>query len=187
MMSRTWSTAASRLLVLAAVVLMIPTAALATPPDQSGVVERAPELSAWVFWDGDGLIVLTGPPLEEGCFGEGFQFPIATTVQPPSGATLTSYHHTDQVWVYDDEGTSDPIDWLFGRACAAVAAGDPAPEPLAHGEGRVSVNSRIDADGVEHGHLGVTARVTSADGRRVHLRAFGELGGITTDFINYGG
>lgn len=61
-----------------------------------------------------------------------------------------------------------------------------APAALAHGEGRVSVNSRIDADGVEHARMRVSARVTTADGRRVHLQAHGELG-VFPDVVNYGG
>jgi hypothetical protein len=148
-------------------------------------VEQTPYLSAWVI-SGDGLIVLTGPSLEQGCFGEGFLERIATVVSTPSGATLTTLTHSDQVWVFDDEGFTNPFDWLFGRACPAVWAGQP-PDPLAQGEGLVSVNSRLDADGVEHGNVRVTAMVTTADGQDVHLNVHGTIGVIGGDFINYGG
>lgn len=177
MMTRTWSRTASTMVLLAAMALMIPTAAVADPPDASGVVERAPELSGWVMWDGD-LIVLTGPPPEEGCVGEGFQFPIATTANPPGGTSVTRYSHIDSVWVYDDEGTNDPFEWLFGGVCVALAAGEPAPEPLAHGEGRVTL---------ANGNLRVTAQVTTADGHQGHLNAVGAELGEFPDFINYTG
>ena len=171
--------------ILMAVAVLIPTAARADAPDESGVVERTPFLSAWVI-SGDGLIVLTGPPLVEGCFGEGFLTPIATVVNTTSGATLTKVTHSDQVWVFDDEGFTNPLDWLFGRACPAVWAGQPAPDPLAQGEGLVRVNSRVDADGVEHGSVVLTAKVTTADGRNVHLNSHGRIG-VIGSFINYGG
>jgi len=180
------SRAALIVAMLVAVALLIPTAARADAPADSGVVERTPSLSAWVI-SGDGLIVLTGPPLVEGCFGEGFLTPIATVVNTPSGATLTKVTHSDQVWVFDDEGFTNPLDWLFGRACPAVWAGQPAPDPLAQGEGLVRVNSRVDADGVEHGNVRVTAMVTTADGEDVHLNTHGTVGVIGGDFINYGG
>ena len=171
--------------ILMAVALLIPTAALADAPDHSGVVERTPYLSAWVA-SGDGLIVVTGPSLEQGCFGEGFLEPTATVVNTPGGFTLTTVTHSDHVWVFDDEGFANPLDWLFGRACPAVWAGQPAPDPLAHGEGLIRVNSRLDADGVEHGNTVITAKVATADGRDVHLNTVGGIGTIG-DFINYGG
>jgi hypothetical protein len=174
-----WPRAVTVMMALAALaLLMIPTAAHADAPDESGVVERAPQFSGWLFWDGDGLIVTTGPTPEEGCVGEGFQFPIATTVNPPGGATVSRYTHSDEVWVYDDEGTSDPLEWLFGRLCAAVTAGEPVPEPLARGEGRVTE---------ANGNITVTARVTTADGRTAHLNVVGADFGEFPDFINYGG
>ena len=172
--------------VAAALALTIPAAAIAGPPDQSGVVERAPVWSAPLFWDGE-LIVLVGPPLEQGCVDEGFHFPTATTVATPGGDTITRYTDTDLVWVFDDEGVADPIDWLIGRACAAVWAGEPAPEPLAHGEGRVIYNVRVDADGDVHGSQRLTAQVTTADGGRTHLSAVGAGIGEFPDVINYGG
>ena len=172
--------------IVGAVALFIPTAARADAPDQSGVVERTPYLSAWVISD-DELIVLTGPPLEQGCFGQGFLEPAATVVNTPSGGTVTTLTHSDQVWVFDNEGFVNPFDWLFGSACAAVWAGEPAPDPLAQGEGLVRVSSRIDADGVERGRLGVNATVTTADGKNVHLNVHGRIGLIGEDFINYGG
>lgn len=184
MMGKLWSTRATAMWLLLAMALMIPTAALAGPPDESGAVEREPRLSAWLL-SGDGVHVVTGPSLEEGCFGDGFQEPITTVVSPPAGLTLANVTHTDHVWVFDDEGIDDVLEWLFGRACPAVLAGEPAPVPLASGEGLVKVNSRVDDDGIEHGRVGVTATLSTAAGERVHLNAHGEIGGA--DFVNFGG
>ena len=112
----------------AALALAIPAAAVAGPPDQSGVVEREPVWSAPLFWDGE-LIVLVGPPaLEQGCVGEGFHYPVATLVTTPGGSTITRYTDTDSVLVFDDENVDDPIDWL-GRACSAVWASEQPPSP----------------------------------------------------------
>lgn len=191
MVSMTRSTAATMMMVLAALALMIPTSALADPPEQTGVVERAPYLSAWLF-SGDGVIVVTGPALDVGCpaglpeFGEGFPEPTATFVHTPRGDTLIRVVHTSEVRVFDNAGISDALDWLFGYACPRVLSGEAGPEPLASGEGRVRVNSRVNADGVELGTVGVNARVTTADGRRVHLDAHGRIG-PTLDDVNYGG
>ena len=171
--------------MVGALALLLPTASRADAPDESGVVERTPFLSAWVV-SGDGLIVLTGPPLEQGCFGQGFLEPIATVVNTPTGAVLATVTHSDQVRVFDDEGFANPLDWLFGRACAAVYAGQPAPDPLAQGEGLVHVNSRVDADGVERGSVRLRARVTPAGGEEVHLNTHGRIG-VVGDYINYGG
>lgn len=64
---------------------------------------------------------------------------------------------------------------------------DPARcEAMDRGEGQVTVNSRVDADGVEHGRASVTARITTADGRSVHLNVHGATVGFP-NFINYGG
>jgi hypothetical protein len=172
--------------VAAALTLTIPAAATAGPPDQSGVVERMPAFSAPLFWDGE-LIVLVGPPLEQGCVEWGFHFPTATTVVTPGGDTITRYTDIDTVWVFDDEDVAHPFDWLIGRACSAVWAGKPVPEPLAHGEGRVIYNTRVDADGDLHGNQRFTGQVTTADGRQAHLSAVGAGIGEFPDAINYGG
>lgn len=181
--------------LLATISLLAPTAATADPPDRTGVVDRAPFLSAWIFFDGD-LLVLTGPPQdEETCLGlatqgfdwEGFSTPVAPTVTTPRGHQLTNLTHEDRVWVYDAEGVSDPLEWLFGGCAAMLGDGAPAPVPLAHGDGLVRVHARTDADGVERGHGGVTARVTTADGRQVHLSARGDDATFEGDVIVYGG
>lgn len=189
MMSRARSMTTTTMLLLATLALMIPTAALADPPAESGVVERAPRVSAWLI-HGSGLFVVTGPPIAQGCLGfpdfpDLPEYP-ATIVTTPTGATLTTITHTQHVEVFDDQGFDNVFAWL-GTVCPAVLAGEPAPEPLAQGEGQVRVRSRVDADGVEHGRVIVTARLTTADGEHVHLNTHGEIGMLFSDFVNYGG
>jgi hypothetical protein len=152
MMSRFGSRAATTA-VVAALALMIPMAAVADAPDTSGVVERTPSELHWL-WAGDGLFVLEGPPIAQGCLGEGFEEYTEAVVTTPAGVVTVS--------------TDSP------------------PEPLAQGTGRVSANSRVDADGAEHIRSRVTATVTTADGRSVHLDAHGEAG-VFPDVVHYGG
>lgn len=182
-------------IAMAVLALLVPTSAMADRPEQSGVVVQEPFLSAWVYWDGD-LIVLSGAPQDAAtCLGlatqgfdyEGFLKPISNVVTTPSGAQLVNVVHTDRVWVYDDEDTDNPLEWLFAGCSAILGEGAAAPVPLAHGEGLVHVNSRIDADGVQHGRIRVTATVTTADGRDVHLNVVGAGLGEFGDLINYGG
>lgn len=75
---------------------------------------------------------------------------------------------------------------MRGLAMKAESEDSQRSASLIAGEGLVKVNSRVDDEGVEHGRLGVTARLTTADGERVHLNAHGEIGTLT-DFVNYGG
>lgn len=182
MTSRTWSRAAA---MLAVTTLTIPAAAHAVAPADSGVVERAPRTSAWLL-NGDGFQVVTGPQLSApSCAGLNWQQPMATVVDTPGGVDLTRLSHTDNVWVFDDEGIGNSLEWIM-KTCGALMAGGSAPEPLASGEGLVRLNSRVDADGVEHGRITVTARLTTSDGRDVHLTAHGLVDELT-DFVSYGG
>lgn len=168
-------------ILVAAAALMVPAAASATPPEQSGVVDRVvvSGILGHRVWAGDGLVVLEGPPLEDGCQLLGFGEYTETVVTTPAGVVTASSTHTDQVWVFDDEGFDDVFAW-FGYACTEL------PAPAAHGEGRVVLNTLVDADGVERTRSRLTATVTTADGRRVHLTAHGE-DGVFPDFVNYGG
>ncbi len=179
-------------MVVAILLMVVPTAALADPPDESGAVERVPTFSDPIFWDGE-LLVLIGPPFEHGCFGEGFSTPTTTMVTTRDGATITSFTYRDRVDVYDIAGYDDWVDWLIGVACAAVWAGEAPPEPLAHGEGTVMHNMRVDADGDVRGDETlrlVAPNLVTSDGGRAHVNARiscepwqADCG--PTDFINY--
>ena len=70
-MRRSARTGGITMLGAALLALLLPATAVATPPDDSGVVERTTTDEHWL-WAGDGVFVLEGPPIEEGCFGEGF-------------------------------------------------------------------------------------------------------------------
>jgi hypothetical protein len=181
----TRSTAAA---LIASLGLMVPTAAFADAPEQSGVVERAPQVSAWLI-QGDGLVVVTGPPIAEGCLSFPDFPPLpeytATIVDTPTGATVTTIVHTQYMEVYSDQGATDVFEWYFGLMCPSVLAGDPIP-PLATGEGHVKVRSRTDADGVQHGTVAVTATLTTPDDEPVHLNTHGRFG-ESVDFVNFGG
>lgn len=183
-MRRSARTGGITMLGAALLALLLPATAVATPPDDSGVVERTTTDEHWL-WAGDGVFVLEGPPIEEGCFGEGFDDIPETVVHTPAGVTLISSTHRDDVWVFDDEGFDDPLEWLFGRACPALGTDD-AAIPLATGEGLVSINGRFEPDGDARIRGRLNAQVTTQDGRTVHVHAHGDLDGLT-DHVNYGG
>lgn len=190
-MERTTNRSRSRMVVIgvmvAAIALVVSTTAGASAPLESGVVDRKDVLNARISF-GDGLVVLTGPSFAEGCFGL-FEDDPALIVNPPNGQQLINLSYIDGVSVFDDLGFTDPFEWLqwmFGQYCPEVFAGGPGPEPLASGEGRITTSIRVDADGVMHGHGGVTANLTTPDGSQVHLNAQGRIG-VFPDFINFSG
>lgn len=178
-----------------AVAMMVATAAGASPRDQSGVVERRANASGFVY-SGDGVHVLTGPTdLSDGCVGVGFTEPTATFISPPSGSQLHHFTVREGVAVFADEGIGDVFEWL-DYACGALLDSDPttvAPEPLAVGSGKISFHLRMDANEVVHVRNGVTGKVTTADGRRVHISAFAafteDASGLDVKQlrVNYGG
>jgi hypothetical protein len=96
--------------------MMVATAAEASSPDQSGVVERRADASGFV--SGDGVHVLTGhADLADGCVGVGFTEPTATFIAPSSGSQLHHFTVREGVAVFVDEGISDVFEWL-DYACA---------------------------------------------------------------------
>lgn len=167
---------------------------LAKPPPESGVVSRAPTDSGFVY-SGDGVHVLTGPPLAQGCLDQGFGEPIAQHLARPNSTSALHFRSTEAIHVFDDEGIPNVFEWL-GMACAALLDGNPdtlVPQPLATGTGTVTYVSRVDADGVEHVHNKVVGKVTTAEGARVHLSTFAAFNvdesGLTLTAlrVNYGG
>ncbi len=184
MMTKVWPRTSRLMMVLVAPLLLIPaTGASADPPEQSGVVERVPVLTTPLFWDGD-LIVLIDPPIDEasctGLFADGFEWegfprPMSTVVSPPGAPEVVITKYPTGVQVYDVD-VADPGAWVFGT-CAAILAGAPAPEPVAQGEG----DFILAADNYR-----VTARVTTADGRKVPLTVVSAGQGERV-LINYGG
>lgn len=181
--------------------LAISAVGLAKPPDESGVVERATTLSGLVY-SGDGVHVLTGPPLEDGCpvmteeqAFEVFPTPTGQFINRPNGTSAMHFRSTEGIHVFDDLGIADVFEWL-GMACGALLDGDPstvAPIPLATGTGTVTYTERIDADGVQQVHNKVVGKVITQDGKRVHLSTFAKFfvdeSGLTLTAlrVNYGG
>lgn len=149
--------------------------ALAGAPDQSGVVNRGTSFGGWVY-QGDGYIVLSGPPLVQGCVGEGFSEPPALFISPRNGSSQEKYSYpSEPLLVFDDPGIN-VFAWL-GPACEAATDGDPGtvpPAPIATGVGRLDVSIRVDARDRTHFRNGVVGKVTTTDGRRVHLSTFAQ-------------
>lgn len=169
-------------------------AAMAAPPDESGAVTRGPSAGGYVY-QGSGYIVLSGPPLGDGCYGNGFSEPSAMFIEPRNGSFQEKYSYPlEQINVFDDEGLNMFV-WL-DAACGAVVDGNPAtmpPEPLAVGIGRLNFNVRVAASGVVHIRNSVVGKATTASGKRVHVSTFAKLtidgGGETIHQlrVNYGG
>ena len=182
-----------------ALVFALAGTALATPPAESGVVQRGPSLNeGFVYRDG-GVIVLTGPDWELGCEVEGFGEADGLFVAPPSGSFQEHFTVEDEgILVFED--TAGPaLDDIFvwiGENCEAALDEDPTTtpqEPIAEGEGKLSFHLRLSPDGVVHIHNGINGKVTTTDGRRVHVNTFAKLtdgpGGLDLQIlrINYGG
>ena len=149
--------------------------ALAGAPDESGVVNRGTSFGGWVY-QGDGYIVLSGPPLAQGCVGEGFSEPPALFIAPRNGSSQEKYSYPHEpLLVFDDPGIN-VFEWL-GPACEAATDGDPStvpPAPIATGVGRLNVSIRVDAKGRTHFRNGVVGKVETTGGRRVHLSTFAQ-------------
>ena len=177
MSTRRWTTAAAGAAALTATVLAPP--AHAGTPEDSGVVSRVVDLNAWIFFDA-GLLLFTGPPVEEGC-DQPLSVGDYTVVTAPSGQSVSVSAYHDDVHVYDSLGVHDPFAWI-GIACSAPAG--ERPVPLASGEGVISSFTRV-VDGVPTGHGTVTATLTTVDGGRAHVTARGDTTSFDDDVIRY--
>ena len=174
-----------------ALVFALAGTALATPPAESGVVQRGPSLNeGFVYRDGvsDFRRHVLGLGEADGLF-----------VAPPSGSFQEHFTVEDEgILVFED--TAGPaLDDIFvwiGENCEAALDEDPTTtpqEPIAEGEGKLSFHLRVSPDGVVHIHNGINGKVTTTDGRRVHVNTFAKLtdgpGGLDLQIlrINYGG
>lgn len=159
--------------IAATMVLGAAPAAMAAPPDQSGAVTRE-SLPIGLVYEEDGIYVVGGPPFEQGCRDQGFAEPTFSFVNRGDGGQNVRFTYKgERIMVF--EGDYPNVFALIGEACAAVLDDDPStnpPEPIAIGTGRYSLNERIDRDGTLYGHNSLVGKVTTNDGRRVHLSAF---------------
>jgi hypothetical protein len=181
----------SRWGVLIAVAAMMVAAApaLADAPSESGVVVRTNAVTGGVFYFGDGYVVLTGnDDFAAGCNREGFVERTIVTVQPGDGFQERMIHHEEPVLVFEADVTSiAEFEAWIGPACAA------GETPVAAGTGVLDSHIVVDADGDARIHNGVVGRVTTTDGREVHLRTFVQftvIDGVLTisqAVVDYGG
>ncbi|MEX1287707.1 MAG: hypothetical protein AB1Z57_07205 [Acidimicrobiia bacterium] len=180
------------LAVAAAVVLALPVVAAAEPPAESGVVVRTTFDTGLVYEEG-GIFVVGGPPWEEGCLGEGFNDLPFQIVELPGdrGARFQMHFSGEFISVY--EGGYADVWELIGTACAAVGAGLTPPQPIATGYGRYSLTEQFDGPGEGRGQNSLVGRVTTMDGRMVHVSTFAKYrieGGeqvLQNMRVNYGG
>lgn len=141
----------------------------ASPPDQSGSVERFTTETGLIYDNGEN-VVITGPPFEQGCFGEGFPTTRSQVVFRGND-TFSETYHVAGVSVMVFEYGGDAFDVIIAN-CDALAAGEPPVfEPIAMGEGRHSFKVSGDENGV-HIRNTFTAKVTTTDGRRAHVNTF---------------
>lgn len=143
--------------------------AVAAPPDQSGNVERFISETGLFYGNGE-YVVVTGPAFEEGCFGEGFPEVTAQLVNRGNGSFSETFHVSGvDAMVFEYGG--DAFD-VIGANCDAVANGEPLVfEPIAVGSGRHSFKVTGDENGV-HVRNSFVGKVTTTDGRRVHVNTF---------------
>ena len=145
----------------------------------------------YVYTDGFGVdeVLLTGPPLEQGCFGEGFPSGTGRTAETPAERTNTRNSTESDMWLYDmaEFGVTDPFEFLF-LACTQIATGGPIPVPLASGSGTVRLNEHCDwTDAVDgcfspgsvlhytNSAQGTMTSTASGDVFDVHARAKGSV------------
>ena len=136
--------------------------------DHSPVEREDPGLAFFSIEDVEaGLVMVTGPPLEQGCFGQGFEPALRTQgVTLPDGTILGVATGQQDTWVY--EGSS------IGELCFELAVNGISPTLVASGTGRVAAtdndlnvtSGRTNTFGVT-----VTGRLATPDGERCNLRA----------------
>ncbi len=108
-------------------------------PAAAGASDTRPFFLAFVVQEDD-LLILNGPPFEEGCQGEGFVTSDAHVVDTPSERENLHVRYDDEIRAYDMAalGFAD-FDDLIEASCTAVATGGEVPPALAVGEGSVRV------------------------------------------------
>jgi hypothetical protein len=177
-------------LVVLAAVLTVGGPALADAPAESGVVVRSNAVTGGVFYFGDGYVVLTGnADFAEGCAEQGFVERTIVMTLPGNGSYHERMnHHEEPLLVFEADVNSIPefFAWI-GSACAS------GETPIASGVGMLDSHIRVDASGDVSIHNGTVGRVTTSDGRDVHLRTWVQLtveSGVQTIHrlvVDYGG
>lgn len=153
------------LVAMAAVIAMMAAPAGAT----DHVTGTEPAHVGLVYTEGN-ILMLSGPPLELGCFDEGFTESTARYRNTPSGNYMETIIYSGEPISLYTYGGGDPFEWL-GEQCGAIAAGGEGAEPFATGEGRLIFQLRHDGETL-HVHNTVLGQVTDTDGNRHHVNAW---------------
>jgi hypothetical protein len=154
-----WTTA---VLAAALSVLVLGPAASADPGASEFSLDRAGAAYADV-----GLVLLTGPPIEEGCVGEGWSLVDTHTVTTPSGLWKEFQMPDERLWLYEAES----LGALLSANCGAIARGEAPPIPLlASGTGSTTKLEHWDGDTVRLIYQ-TRGTVTDAEGHEWSIQA----------------
>jgi hypothetical protein len=154
-----WTAAA---LAAAMSVLVLGPAASADP----GVSEFFQD-GALAAYEDDGLVLLQGPPLEEGCFDQGVPLVDTHTVTNPSGKLKEFQIYDDRIWLFEAES----LGALLSANCGAIARGEAPPIPLlASGTGSTTNLEHWDGDTVRFIYQ-TRGTVTDAEGHEWSIQA----------------
>ena len=150
--------------VIVAALMML--SVMATPA-QAGVSERF-TINVGLAYQADGYVLLTGPPVEQGCFGEGFPETELHLVFPENGSVHENWKQ-DGVGFYLFE--ADSVGALLDEVCSAIAAGEEPLAPVGIGEGQILAVARGDAGGTFHVTNSAIGAVTDTDGNTWSVNA----------------
>ncbi len=169
-------------LAVAVGMLALTPVASATPPGESGAVERGEAPGGFIYW-GDGTLAITGNALEEPCLSLPPPFVGASFISPGNGSSQDHFRGEVPVLVYEDPRlqADDPdigFFFIFVEQCGLLLDGDPNTnpvDPVATGEVRLRADFRADTRGVVHLHNSLVGQVTTSDGDQAHLNTFAQL------------
>lgn len=155
--------------LVASVVTAAMTLAFAAPASANEGVPEEEVADAAFFVNGDGVILVTGPPFEEGCFGEGFPQETYLERRTPSGVrnSNVTVEETDAFLVQGDDFFT-----LLDEVCPALAAGEPSPAViLATGTGSARAARHENRDGSALERANLRATLETPDGAVLDVRA----------------
>jgi hypothetical protein len=142
--------------------------AAASPPAQSGPVERFEEARGYFYW-GDGNLAIVGSSVEGMCVDEPF-FSDAMVVSSGNGGAQFRLRGDVPVIVFAD-ARFDSSDPNIGFQFLDEVCGQGAPYDLvAAGDGvRLRVAESIAPDGTVHSENSLVGQVTTTAGEKAHL------------------
>jgi hypothetical protein len=100
----------------------------------AGVSEFVEE-GALASYEADGLVVLVGPPMDQGCFGEGLITDTVHVIETPSGVEKEFTAYDERMFLFE----APSIGAVVEANCTAIVNGDEWPYPVvASGVGRTT-------------------------------------------------